>query len=433
MKKQAIFLIIVFIFISGSSASADVITLSEGLKLATDNSRLVKISQTEEMVSGDDSMIAMARMLPNLNASMSKTSLKYQPTAIFGPNTVSVSERDFYTYSMSIQQTLFDFWGDYSRYKASKVLIEAKKLDTRRIKNLVAIDFVLIYLDLLESEKMLLVAEKEVERLESHLNKAKIMHEEGVITKDDLLQAEVKISDGRQRLLTARNIRALNASRLNNSLLRPLRSEVQTVDIDGIRSEAAGLDIETAWDIAEKERAEVLIVDETLKSLNLEKKAKISEFFPEFFLRGGYDYTENRFQLYEENWSIMFGININLFNGGSTRAEVSKIKHQSEKLVEQRNKLVDDIKLEVEQYILNSQSASERLKVTSGAIKQAEESLRINRLRYEEGVGIATDVMDAVTLLTVAESNYYRSLYDLRKSEAAVLYSIGKEISEVYK
>lgn len=56
-----------------------------------------------------------------------------------------------------------------------------------------------------------------------------------------------------------------------------------------------------------------------------------------------------------------------------------------------------------------------------------------NRVRYEEGVGTATEVLDAVTLLTVAETNYYRSLYDLRRAESATLYSMGKDLPEVYK
>ena len=90
-----------------------------------------------------------------------------------------------------------------SRYEASKKMLNVKKLDAARTRNLVAIDFVLVYLDLLESENLLKVSEKEVEQLQSHLHDAKSLYEEGVITKNDLLQAEVKISDAKQRLLTA--------------------------------------------------------------------------------------------------------------------------------------------------------------------------------------------------------------------------------------
>ncbi|HXX54075.1 MAG TPA: TolC family protein, partial [Thermodesulfovibrionales bacterium] len=67
------------------------------------------------------------------------------------------------------------------------------------------------------------------------------------------------------------------------------------------------------------------------------------------------------------------------------------------------------------------------------AVGQAEENLRINKVRYEEGVGTATEVLDAVTLLTTAETNQYRALYDFRRAEASIYYSMGKDLLEVYQ
>jgi outer membrane protein TolC len=66
-------------------------------------------------------------------------------------------------------------------------------------------------------------------------------------------------------------------------------------------------------------------------------------------------------------------------------------------------------------------------------VGQAEENLRINRVRYEEGAGTATEVLDAVTLLTTAETNQHRALYDFRRAEASVFYSTGRDLVEVYK
>jgi len=70
--------------------------------------------------------------------------------------------------------------------------------------------------------------------------------------------------------------------------------------------------------------------------------------------------------------------------------------------------------------------------VTYDVLDQAQENLRINRGRYEAGVGTATDVLDAVTLLTIAETNHIRSLYDYMKSEAAVAYASGEDLVQVY-
>lgn len=415
------------------AASAELLTLSEGLKLVTEDNRLVRITRHEERISEADTLLARSRMLPEMNASAGYTTQAHQPAAIFGPQTVFVSEKDYLSFSLNVQQTLFDFRGNASRYAASKAILSSKKLDVIRMKNLVALDFLLIYFDLLEAEKMFLVAGKEVERLEAHLRDAIHLYEEGVITKNDLLQAEVQISDAKQRLLSAENLRSLTASRLNNILSRQLTEEVRVADIDGLSHDNLIIDKVRAWEEAEKSRPEIMIVDETLKSLDFEKKAKVSEYFPQLFVRGGYDYTENEFMVHEDNWYIMLGLNMNIFQGGATRAGLNRIENQKLKLIEQRNKLLDDIKLEVERYLLDIQNSRERIMVTRDAIKQAEENLRINKLKYEEGVGTATEVIDALTLLTRSEVNYYRAVYDLRRAEGAFLYATGRNLQEVYR
>lgn len=124
---------------------------------------------------------------------------------------------------------------------------------------------------------------------------------------------------------------------------------------------------------------------------------------------------------------------INLYSGGLTRAQISKVDARKMKLLEQKDALADQIRLEVEQYILDLQSAREKVSVTKDAIEQARENVRINRAKYTEGVGTATDVLDSITLLTTAETNYYSAIYELKKAQAGVIYSEGENLSEVYK
>jgi outer membrane protein len=437
MKSKICLLLLEILFFSivfADISYADVVTLSEGLRLATENNRLVRLTRHEEAVSGADTLIARSRLLPTINTSLTQTFLAYQPEAIFGSQIVPMSEKDYFSYSLNIQQTLYDFRGNASHYEASKLIFETKQFDTKRTKNLVCLDFAFIYFDLLESEKMILVAEKEVERLESHLRDAKNLYDEGLITKNDLLQAEVRLSDARQRLVAARNLRTINVSRLNNAMARPLKTDVQVMDVKETLSDGLLiLDMEKAWERAEEKRPEIQIADTTLKALDMEEVTKRSEYYPRFFLQGGYDFIENRYQVHEGNWSLTAGVSLNLFSGGSTRAEVSKIRQQRLKLSEQKNKLIDDIKLEVEKYVLDLKTAREKITVTKDAVSQAEENLRINRIRYGEGVGTATEVLDAVTLLTIAETNLYKSIYDSKRAEAGLIYSMGKDLVEVYK
>ena len=97
-----------------------------------------------------------------------------------------------------------------------------------------------------------------------------------------------------------------------------------------------------------------------------------------------------------------------------------------------RDKLLDDIRLEVKSAYLDLQSSAQKIEVSKTAVAQAEENLRLQRLRYKEGVGTATDVLDAVTLLTTAESNSWKSLYGIKRAEAIFLNAAGKDLVSVY-
>ncbi len=189
---------------------------------------------------------------------------KQQGTQI-GGQSVYTQQQDLYIFFKGITQLLWDFKGTLSIYEASKKIQETRQLEYKRTKNYVALLFALGYFDLLESEKMITVAEKETEMLDAHLAMAKNLYHEGVITKNDLLQADAKaflMPD--KKLLTAKNIRKITVSRLNTMLSRPLSSSLEAEEITGPMA-GPTIDLEKAMEKAEKDRYEILMVDVALE------------------------------------------------------------------------------------------------------------------------------------------------------------------------
>jgi outer membrane protein len=440
MRRAAVFrgLLLIAAFVLGAlcparpagAAGQAVLTISEGLKAATERNRILRIASMDAELSLEDTRVARSRLYPRVDASLNETFLAYQPGVAFGDIRAHTAEKTSLSYELTVRQTLYHFGANSSLYEASKNSLEAQRLTVELVRNQVALDFIVAYLDLLEADRTITLAEKEVERLESHLSDAKSLFAEGVITKNDLLQAEVRLSDARQRLLTARNRRDIGAARVNSILARPLDTRVEAAEIEEPASPEA--DLQAAWKAAEQRRVELKVLDEQLRAAGYQEAFRRSEYFPEFFAEGGYSYTQNRFLLEEDNWSFVVGLSMNLFSGGSTRAEVAKARLRQEQLREQREKLLEDIRLEVQSNYLDAENARERIGMTKDAVNQAEENLRINRIRYEEGVGTATDVIDAVALLTTAETNYLRAVYELRRARAKLTYSMGLDIVSAY-
>ena len=69
----------------------------------------------------------------------------------------------------------------------------------------VALQVIEAYFGVLEGEKLVLTADQELHSVEEHRRVAQALYENGAVTRNDLLQAEVRLASARQKLLAARN------------------------------------------------------------------------------------------------------------------------------------------------------------------------------------------------------------------------------------
>jgi len=407
------------------------LTLKEGLRIIEERSRRLKISIKEEEIADEGIRLARSGLFPRVDLYANQTWLKYQPEAKFGAfGGVPVSEDEFLTYGFRLNQKIYDFGKTYASIRGARHMLEAKKIETNSVRNQVALDFILAYLDLLEAERMFDVAEEEVRMFDAHLRDAKAMYEQGLVTKNDVLQAEVMSSDANQRLLKARNMKDVAMSRLNTLLVRPIDEDIEVEEIEDIPIIGKSLD-EAMQNVREK-RYELRALRSQIQAKEEELKSVRAEYLPEIYLSGGYEYQENEYMVHEGNWSAVVGVNLNLFAGGSKGARIASIRKEIEALRLQYDSLLDSIMLEVKASYLDMASSRQRVEVTEKAIEQAKENLRLAKLRYKEGIGTSTDVTDAITLLRGAETNYYRALYDLRRAEARFLYAAGYDLIDEY-
>ena len=427
MKRSSL---ILSIFLILAPITAHALSLQEGLKIVTETGRDVRIAQSDEDVARASVTLARSPWLPWIDLYGRETWLKYTPEAIFGINRVPISQDQFRTYGVRATQLLYDFGKTSSNMDAARYGLQSRQIETGRLRNQSALDFIVAYLDLLESEKLLIVAKEEVQRYEAHKKDTEVRYRAGVVTKNEVLQVNVTLADSQQRLLTAENLRSLRESKINSLLLKPLNDAVQPEEI--MSSPAVGLTLEEAWTSAEASRAQLKEMDAAIAAKEQSVQSTEAEFLPTIYVAGGYEYLENRYMVHQDNWSAIAGVNINLSSGGASNSKVGITRAELRSLKLSREKLLDNIRLEVKGAYLDLQSSAQKIEVSRTAVAQAEENLRLQRLQYKEGVGTATDVLDAVTLLSTAESNSWKSLYGYKRAEAVLLNAAGRDLAGVY-
>ncbi|MDD3905261.1 MAG: TolC family protein [Candidatus Omnitrophica bacterium] len=406
------------------------LTIPEGISIVLKDSRLVKIEIAGKDMSFDDTLIALSPLLPHLSASISKTYNKYTPEMMFGAVAVPMGDRNPFSGGIDVYQTLFDFGKSISNYKASTEMLNARKASVESVKRTITLEFIVSYFDLLETEKMIAVAGKEVDSLTSYLNDMEHLYTQGVIVENDLLPAKVKLADAKQKLIASGNRREVVASAINTMLTMPLTEGIITQDVTG---EVPALpELSDAWVCAEAKRPEILFFNKQIKSSALREQAKTVQNLPTVFVDGGYAYTQNQYMVHEDNAYVKLGAKMDLYDGGLTGAEIMKERNMNKQLHEQKSKIVEDIRYEVKRSFLGLKDAIEKMEVAKGALQQAEENLRFYRVKYNNGAATSTDVLEAINLQTKAETNYYSADYELKRCYAKLVYSTGNDLMSIY-
>jgi outer membrane protein TolC len=116
---------------------------------------------------------------------------------------------------------------------------------------------------------------------------------------------------------------------------------------------------------------------------------------------------------------------IPLFEGGQIDA---RVRQEQARLSAARYRLRElklQIRLDVETAILNLRSARERIQATESAVGLAQESLRIERQKYDLGRGSITDVLDAQSALLDSQTNYFRAWADYDTGTAQLALAVG--------
>jgi len=427
MKFLSILCLLALLSIPGNGQA---LTLSEGLKTVVDSGRDVTIARSYEDAARSSVSLARSPWLPSIDVYGRQTWLHYEPQAKtpFGP--FPSSQDNFITYGIKATQILYDFGRTSSTINAAKYGLASREIETGRTRNLSALEFITTFLDLLEADKLLLVAREEVRRYEAHKKDTESRFNAGIVTKNEVLQVAVTLADSRQRSLTADNLRAIRASKINSLLMKPLNDQVQAEEIT--ESPATGITLDEAWAAAEAGNAELKDLDARISAREEQVRTVRAEYLPTVYLSGGYEYSENRYVVHEDNWSVIAGVTLNLFSGGASSSRLQMARSEVRSLKLTREKMLDSVRLQVQSACLELQSTVQRVEVAKTAVEQAQENLRLQRLRYREGEGTATDVLDAVSLLSTAESNSWKALYGLKRAEANLLYGMGRDLAAMY-
>jgi outer membrane protein TolC len=403
-------------------AEAGTLTLQECLKKAATANHELRVSAFDEKIAEGNVGVARSGYLPHLNFQGGYTVQQDPQSVIIQERAVKTQQPEYGFFSVTAEQVLYDFGRTSSRYKRAEALRDATSFSHTAREKDVFLQVVTAYYGILESRKLMQAAEEEISQMSDHLRVAKNLYEQGVVTRNDLLQAEVQLANSKQRGL-------MQANRLENGWLyinyltgqtASFRADLEETVPDGTAPDSV------VQEFPLSNRAEIMALRKGIEADDMAVKESRSFYFPEIFTRLGVDYVQNN---KVEEQAILYatvGLKINLFDGLATTSRYRQAIQSRMQNEEQLRMLESQIHLEYETACNDARIAAERIRTAEKAVLQGEENLRINKDRYQEHVGTATDVIDAQTLLTKTQTEFYRAVFDHQVAIARIKKAKGE-------
>ncbi len=398
------------------------LTLADALSKRASASWTLKIATIDEQIAVDNVQANRSGYLPRVDIQTGYTAQQVPQSMSTPFGTLATQDADYGFLSLGITQTLYDFGRTDARYARAKASREATSIGYKYQEQNLFLQTVSSYFQILQGQKLLKAADEEIEQMTDHLRVAQVLFEEGVVTRNNLLQAEVQLARSKQRRLEVAS-RLDNAwLDLNNQIGDPPESRKELVEDTRINL----TDLDKPAQNAVAGRAEIQAQRKLLEAGELEIKETKTGYYPEIFAKAGLDYLQNDKVKEQTIMAATIGLKVNLFDGYATTSRISQAVKNRSRTNERLHQMESDFALEYRTAVNDVKVAKERISVTDSAIKQGEENLRINKDRYQEQVGTATDVIDAQTLLTQIRTEHYQAVFDYEMAMARVKRARGE-------
>jgi outer membrane protein len=436
--RYAVFPLLVWVWLfflglpplAGQAAEAPrSLNLNEALRLAWKANPSLQVSRLEELIADQEIIRARSGFLPKVKSELNQTiydlatNIRLETSGPASGRSFPIANNNFWTSKVTVDQTVFDFWATSSRYQAAILGQAATRLDTSQVRDNIFLLVCQGYFRVLRGEKLVQVAKQETVQLTDQLQDARNLYEFGLTTYNDVLQAEVALADAKQRLITAKNDVVNAKSALNKLIGLPIPTPLSLAEEKDLA--APPLNQADAADLALKQRSDLRAAASRIEQGEKGVTQAKAQFYPRFYAQAGHFWQQNNYWVHDSQWFAILGFQWSLFTGLDTRAQVEQARKKVEQLKVQRQDLSDQVRLDVQTAYLALQETSERIRVTQKAVAQGEENLRLNRERYREQVGTATDVVDASTLITKARVNFFNARYDHQLAKAQYLWAVG--------
>ncbi len=355
------------------------------------------------------------------------------PPAVLGPISGALSQIGGMDWTMTLQQKDLAFIGGAvvmpvfmggkinAANKAARIQEQTVSVQGDSERSALVSELVTRYYGLALALQVEQVRQQVVDGVRAHLEDARALQKNGIISSGEVLYAEYKMSEAERELsaarLQVRTIREAFSNTVNNAAeFVPVSAMFIVEDIE---------DVDYYKSMAQQNNPllEQVSLKKDLARQNV--KAHLSEFLPQVVAMGGGTFYNYQVSDLVPRWAVGVGVSLTIFDGTSREFKYSSAKNTVRQVEAIETKARSQIDVLIDN--LYNQLADYRNQIPSieASMAFAGEYLRIQNASFREGMASSTDVIDAELNLAKARVERMQAAYNYDVTLARLLEAAG--------
>lgn len=432
------------VFLTGFSQlrAQEVITIQQAIDKTLTNNLQVTQAQLSERLSDENLKQSKLAVYPSLNGGINQNMRWGRNEGVTG----LFENTQQYNLSPNISSGI-DVFGGFSKInqiKQNKVLLDAGKTNTEKVKNDLILQVITSYLQILYNKDFLRAAEQQLTVANQTSYQQQQLLDEGNKTLADLSQAKAQVALAELGVTNASN--ALSISYLTLAQLMNVPSstvfDVQLPVVSSFTTPSTAVNPEEIFRNSLSTFPDIKLAELNTAASKIGIAVAKGSLYPRLSLNGSYStsyfYSYNSTlpsqSLREQfNSNLGKGIGLNLqipiFNGlqarsGVTRARINLLQNEAQEALAKNN-----LSRIVYQAVADLKAAESRFKSTTDAFTAQKDAYFVMDERYKVGLVNSLDFSTAQTNRNKAEIDMIQAKYDLLFRAKVIDYYLGKQIT----
>jgi outer membrane protein len=248
--------------------------------------------------------------------------------------------------------------------------------------------------------------------LEAQAKRVTLLREVGRAPKLDQLKTQGLLTKARHDKLQVEN-RRREAWSLLHQLMGQERPAQEISLTHYIAAPAPTWSLEHLRQEAGAQRPELKIAEQQSVAGAAQEEIARGARRPAVSLVSGYRERSGSDGQFYDDWNVGVQLTVPLLDGGVRRARVDEAALARQ----QTGQAIEQTRLEVVKQVQDAwdahAEAASRLQVTATSVEEASEALSIEKLKYEQGVGVTTDPLNTESALLTAQADRLQAQFDL--------------------